>query len=234
MAKMKTLGLLGGMTFDATAKYYDIINKYAKQVYGPRSSAPMFLYSADQEAMVTMAVAGRWEEFAKVYISAAKALIEGGAEAIVICAALAHGAADIIAASIDVPLLHIADAVGEAIAEKNIKCVALIATQAVMAGAFFKDRIQEQHGIQVLVPSEIDQQRVNTGIVTELTTGKVSSETKRMFLEVAEGLFAQGAEGLILGSTDLAFVIKPEDVKVPTFDTATIHALTVAKWATES
>ena len=230
--EMKVLGLLGGMTFEATAKYYDLINRHAKETYGGRASAPLFMYSANQEDMVQMAMAGQWKEFAAVYVKAANALIEGGAEAIVICAALAHTVAADIERQISVPVLHIADYVGQAVKGKGIDRVALLGTKPVMEGNFIKNRIEQKFGVQVLVPSAEDRDKANAGIVNELTTGVVSSETKRLFLTVANDLVKQGAQGLILASTDLAFVIKDQDMDVPLFDTATIHASGVAKWAT--
>lgn len=229
---MKVLGLLGGMTFEATAKYYDLINRHAKETYGGRASAPLFMYSANQEEMVQMAMAGHWEAFAAVYVKAANALIDGGAEAMVICAALAHTAAADIERQISVPVLHIADFVGQAVKDKGIHRVALLGTKPVMEGKFIKDRIEEKFEVQVMVPSAEDRVRVSAGIVNELTTGVVSSDTKSMFLRVASDLVKQGAQGLILGSTDLAFVIKELDMEVPLFDSGTIHALGVAKWAT--
>ena len=228
---MKVLGLLGGMTFESTALYYDIINRHVRKEMGPRCSAPLFMYSANQEQMLQYAVDGDWDAFADVYIKAAKALIAGGAEGIVICASLAHRAAETIEKSISVPLLHIADFVGLALKEKGIKKVALIGTKVVMDGNFVKGRIEKNHGVAVLVPGSVEERdEVNRGIVEELTTGSVSEKTKTMFLQAAQNLVQQGAAGLILGSTDLGFVIKEEDIGVPVFDIAKIHALGSARW----
>ena len=229
---MKVLGLLGGMTFESTALYYDIINRHAREELGPRSSAPLFLYSADQQQMLQFAMAGDWNAFADIYIEAAKTMISGGAEGIVICASLAHKAAEAITKGISVPLLHIADFVALELNDKGISKVALLGTKVVMEGNFVKGRIGKSHGVEVLVPnSPRAREQVNTGIVEELTTGQVSDSTKMMFLQAATKLVQQGAQGLILGSTDLGFVIRQEDVGVPIFDTAKIHALGVARWA---
>ena len=231
---MKVLALLGGMTFESTSLYYNLINQTVRAKLGPRSSAPLFIYSANQEQMLGHALAGNWDAFAQVYIKAAQTLIKGGAEGVVICASLAHKVADVIEKSIDVPLLHIADFVGEELKGKGIRRVALLGTKVVMEGEFVRKRIERGYGIEVLVPeSEVEREEVNSGIVNELTTGTVSEQTKAMFVKAANGLVKQGAQGLILGSTDLGFVVKEDDVGVPIFDTAKIHALGVARWALE-
>jgi aspartate racemase len=230
---MKTLGLLGGMTFESTSLYYNLINQHVRAVVSPRSSAVLFMYSANQERMLQLASAGDWDGFADIYVQAANALISGGAQAIVLCALLAHKAADRIEARINVPLLHLSDFVGAEVKSRGIKRVALLGTKVAMEGDFVKDRIQTKFGVEVLIPNAEDRERVNAGIFNELTTGSVRPETKEMFLTVTRSLLSQGAQGLILGSTDLGFVIREEDIGVPIFDTAKIHALGVAKWALE-
>lgn len=228
---MKTLGLLGGMTYESTSLYYNLINQHVRAVVGPRSSAVLFLYSANQEEMLQLATAGDWDGFADVYVQAANALISGGAQAIVLCALLAHKAADRIEARIKVPLLHLSDFVGSEVRARGMVKVALLGTKVAMEGEFVTDRIRERFGVDVLVPDAADRERVNQGIFKELTTGSVRPETREMFLSVTRALLDRGAEGLILGSTDLGFVIREEDIGVPIFDTAKIHALGVAKWA---
>jgi aspartate racemase len=228
---MKTLGLLGGLTYESTSLYYNLINQHVRQVVSLRSSAELFMYSANQEQMLQLAASGDWDGFADVYVHAAHALIAGGAQAIVICALLAHKVADRIEAQINVPLLHLSDFVGSEVKSRGFAKVAILGTKVAMEGEFVKDRILQKYGVEVLIPDVEDREKVNTGIFNELTTGKVRPETKEMFLSVTRKLLDQGAEGLILGSTDLGFVIREEDIGVPIFDTAKIHALGVAKWA---
>lgn len=228
---MKTLGLLGGLTFESTSLYYNLINQHVRAVVSPRSSAVLFMYSANQERMLQLASAGDWDGFGEIYVQAANALISGGAQAIVLCALLAHQAADRIEARINVPLLHLSDFVGGEVKSRGFKRVAILGTKVAMEGDFVKDRIQTKFGVEVLIPNADDRERVNVGIFNELTTGSVRPETKEMFLTVTRSLLKQGAQGLILGSTDLGFVIREEDIGVPIFDTAKIHALGVAKWA---
>ncbi len=229
---MKVLGLLGGMTFESTALYYDIINRHVRKELGPRCSAPLFLYSADQEQMLQYAMAGHWDTFADVYIRAANALIDGGADGILICASLAHKAAEAIENNISVPLLHIADFVAIELKANGIGKVGLLGTRVVMEGDFVRGRIERNHGVDVLVPNSVEEREaVNRGIIDELTTGTVSDDTKTIFQQAAKTLIQQGAAGLILGSTDLGFVIREQDVGVPIFDTAKIYALGAARWA---
>ena len=228
---MKVLALLGGMTFESTSLYYNLINQHFRSVLGGTASAPLYMYSASQREMLEYAISGQWDEFAAVYIKAAKAMIEGGAEAVVICASLAHRVAEEIERNIEVPLLHIADFVGEHVKAAGLTKVALLGTRVVMEADYFKGRVREGFGIDVLVPDAMDRERVHLGIVNELTTGHVSVETKAMFLSVTAQLTQRGAEGLILGSTDLGFVIKEGEVTIPIFDTAKIHALGVARYA---
>jgi len=230
---MRTLGLLGGMTFESTALYYDIINRHVRSQLGGRHSARLLLYSVDQEPMVQHAMAGRWDKFADVFVKAAENQKAGGAEAIVMCASLAHKVADDVENAVGLPLLHVADFTARGILDKGLNKVALLGTAAVMEGDFMRGRIQKRFGIEVLIPDEEDRKRINDGIVNELTTGKVSDRTKAFLVSMAEDLVGQGAQGLILGSTDLGFVIKEEDVGVPLFDTALLHARGVAAWAIE-
>ncbi len=231
---MRTIGLLGGMTFESTAIYYNIINRHVRKTLGGRRSAPLFLYSADQEVMIQHAINGEWAAFANVYIEAGKTLKSGGAEALAICASLAHKVADEVESQVGLPVLHVADFTAKGILAHGVSKVALLGTAAVMEGAFMKGRIEERFGIEVLVPGPEERMKVNKGIVNELTTGSVSEETKSFFVNVIKQLCDRGAQGLILGSTDLGFLIKQEDVEVPLFDTALLHAQGVAEWVVEA
>ena len=181
--------------------------------------------------MLQFASEGSWDGFADAYVKAANAMVQGGAQAMVLCAMLAHKAAGRIESQISVPLLHLADFVGAEVKAKGLDRVALLGTRVAMEDDFVKGRIESRFGVDVLIPAAEDRESVNNGIVNELTTGSVSPETKAMFLRIARELMDKGAQGLILGSTDLGFVIKSEDFQVPIFDTARIHATGVAKWA---
>ena len=229
---MRTLGLLGGMTFESTGLYYDLINKHIRSELGGRRSARLFLFSVDQEPMLQFATAGQWDQFAGVLSDAAKTLKMGGADALVICASLAHKVTDAVETEVGLPLLHVADFTANAIIASRMERVGLLGTKAVMEDGFVKGRLEKKFGLEVLVPGLDDRQRVNKSIIEELTTGVVR-ETKAFFLSTVADLVDQGAEGLILGSTDLGFVLKKEDISVPLFDTAKLHARGVAEWAIE-
>ena len=221
------------MTFESTAVYYNLINRHVRSKSGGRHSAPLLLFSVDQEEMIQHAIAGRWEVFSDVFVKAAKHQEAGGAQGIAMCMALAHKVAADLEREIGLPFLHLADYTGQAIAARGLKTVGLLATAAVMEGDFVKKRIEDKFGVKVLVPGPDARKQVNRGIFEELTTGKVSEETKSFFIETAKTLLDQGGEGLILGSTDLAFVIKEDDLNVPLFDTATLHATGIADWVLE-
>ncbi|KAI9693492.1 MAG: hypothetical protein M1820_009228 [Bogoriella megaspora] len=228
---MRTLALLGGMTYSSTSLYYNLINQIVQSRLGPRVSAPLYLYSVNQEIMLQYASTARWDDFAQVFVHAAKALKAGGADAVVICASLAHKAADAVEQKAGVKVLHIADFVAAAVKAKGLSRIGIFGTKVVMEDECIKGRLEKKHGLDIVVPSPEDRELVNRLVVEELTTGKVSSESRQFFIKTAKGLIEQGAEGIILGSTDLGFVVTEENVKVPLFDTATLHATGVAEWA---
>jgi aspartate racemase len=229
---MKTLALLGGMTYSSTSLYYNAINRHVQERLGSRRSAPLFLYSVDQEAQLNHAMAGEWDDFAKPFCSAAQTFKDGGADAIVICASLAHKAANAVE-KVGLPVLHIADFVAQAIKERGFNKVGIFGTSIVMEDACVKGRLEEKHGLEVLVPDAKERPIINKLVITELTTGKVSKETKLYFIKTANDLIERGAEAIILGSTDLGFAVTEGDVSVPLFETAAIHSKAVAEWAME-
>ena len=227
---MKTLALLGGMTPFSTSLYYTAINRQVQARLGPRRSAPLFLYSVDQEAQLNRAMAGQWDDFAAPFCHAAQTFKDGGADAIVICASLAHKAADAVA-TVGLPVLHIADFVAAAVKERGCKKVGIFGTKVVMEDECVKGRLEARHGLEVLVPNAEERVVVNDLIVNELTKGKVSEKTRLYFVKTAQQLVERGAEAIILGSTDLGFAVTEHDVSVPLFETAAIHAKGVAEWA---
>lgn len=227
---MKTLALLGGMTYSSTSLYYNAINRHVQAQLGIRRSAPLFLYSVDQEAQLTRAMAGEWDEFAKPFCKAAETFKDGGADAIVICASLAHKAAEVVE-KIGLPVLHIADFVAKAVKDQGFTRVGIFGTKIVMEDECVKGRLEKKHGLEVLVPGPDERPVINDLVVKELTTGKVSEKTKQYFIQTANDLVARGAQAIILGSTDLGFAFTENDVSVPLFETAAIHSRGVAEWA---
>ncbi|KAH8901665.1 aspartate racemase [Thozetella sp. PMI_491] len=256
---MKTLLLLGGMTPDVTVLYYNIINRVVRTQLGGRRAAPLYLYSADLEDMIQHASSGRWSEFAGVYTDPIVALTKpresgtapgagGGApriDGVVVCAILAHKVSRQLSAALEpsgVPLLHIADYLSAYLKAEhpNIKRLGLIAPKVTMVDEdpdFFIGRLQSaEHGFTVLVPeTEADIAEVNRGVVEEVAKGQtaVTDTTKAMFISQARALVQRGAQAVLLGSTDLGFVIKQEDLgeDILVIEPAALHAEQAAKWA---
>ena len=201
-----------------------------KQYWATDDQHPMFLYSVDQEPQLKRAMAGEWDEFSKPFCQAAQTFKDGGADAIVICASLAHKAADDVE-KIGLPVLHIADFVAKAVKDQGFKKVGIFGTRVVMEDECVKGRLEKKHGLEVLVPGANERPIVNELVVKELTTGKVSEKTRQHFIKTAMDLVDRGAEAIILGSTDLGFAVTENDVPVPLFETAAIHSKGVADWA---
>lgn len=245
---MKRLLLLGGMTPDVTVLYYNTINRVTRAALGARHNAPLHLYSADLEIMVQFAGAGDWEAFARVYTDAIEAL-DGRVDGVVVCAILAHKVSSQLSrtlASTNIPLLHIADYVGLHLKNTypHVHTLGLLGPKITMLGAedpdFFIGRLQSpEQGFQVLVPeTQPELEEVNYGLLNEVAKGAaaITPQTKAMFLKHALKLVDRGVQAIILGSTDLGFVLRQEDLGngVIVIEPASIHAEGVAKWALES
>ncbi|KAJ3552390.1 hypothetical protein NPX13_g11126 [Xylaria arbuscula] len=248
---MKTLLLLGGMTPDVTKLYYDIINRAARSALGGRHNAPLYLYSANLEAMVQYAGAGDWDSFAKVYTDAIDALADK-VDAVVVSAILAHKVTPQLTQSLSsssstgVPLLHIADCVSSHLKAQHpqVHTVGLLGPKITMLDRddpdFFIGRLESpKNGFRVVVPeTQAEIEEVNRGMMEEVTKGiaAVTPQTKAMFLQQVNRLIERGAQGIILGSTDLGFVVRQEDLPegVIVIEPGSIHAAEAAKWALES
>jgi len=220
---MKTIGLIGGSTWHSTKEYYRMINEETNKKLGKKHSARLILYSIDFEEIMVK----NWNDFdkiAKYFIKIAKILENAGAELLIICANTPHKIADEIQKNINIPLLHIADATGEKIKEKKLKKVGLLGTKYTMNEGFIKDRIKEKYGINVIVPDISDQDIVEDIIDKELTFENIKNSSKEKYKKIIEKLISNGAEGIILGCTEIPLLIKQQDIKIPVFDTTTIHA----------
>ena len=220
---MKTIGLLGGMSWESTAMYYQIINETVKKELGGLHSAKIILYSVDFEEIERYQSSGAWDESASVLSAAAKRLESAGVDFVVICTNTMHKIAPQIRAQLSVPLLHIAEATVEALKKAKIKKVGLLGTKYTMTQEFYKDVLIEQ-GVDVLVPDEMVIEKINEIIYDELCVGVMRQSSKRVFLRAMEWLRGRGAQGIILGCTELGLLIHPEDIDLPIFDTALIHA----------
>lgn len=219
---MKTIGLLGGMSWESTVTYYQIINETVKRELGGLHSAKVLLYSVDFSEIEEYQAKGQWDKSAKVLSEAAQNLEKAGADFIVICTNTMHKVAPEISNTISIPIIHIAEATAEALKEKGVSKVALLGTKYTMTQDFYKS-VLIKAGIEVVIPQEKDIEFVNRVIYDELCLGIVSQESKAGYLEIIEKLKSKGAQGVILGCTEIGLLIKQEDTTLPVFDTTEIH-----------
>ena len=222
---MKIIGLLGGMSWESTESYYRLINETIKESLGGLHSAKLVLVSVDFDEIEKLQHQGDWDACAKILIGAAQSLEKAGADFILICTNTMHLVAPQIQAGVSIPLLHIADATGEEIAKLNLKKVGLLGTAFTMEEDFYKGRLESSYGLEVIIPNEADRKIVHQVIYNELCLGKIENDSRKEYLRIIEGLVAQGAEGVILGCTEIALLVKPEHTQVQLFDTTKIHAL---------
>lgn len=224
---MKTIGLIGGMSWESTVTYYQVINETVKKELGGLHSAKCILYSVDFDEIEKYQSDGEWNKSAEVLAQAASALERAGADFIVICTNTMHKVAPEISRKITVPLLHIADMTAIELKKANIKKVGLLGTKYTMQQAFYKNVLQV-NGIEVIVPDDAGIEVVNSIIYDELCIGKISAQSKAAYLRIISELSNKGAQGIILGCTEIGLLVKQSDTTVPLFDTALIHAQNAA------
>ena len=220
---MKTIGLLGGMSWESTVTYYQVINETIKKELGGLHSAKCILYSVDFDEIETYQSRGEWDKSAEVLAQAAQALEKAGADYIVICTNTMHKVATEIRRKITIPLLHIADTTAMELKKSRIKKVGLLGTKYTMQQEFYKKVLQD-NGIEVIVPDDADIEVVNRIIYDELCLGKITAPSKAAYLRIISELSQQGAQGIILGCTEIGLLVKQSDTSVPLFDTTLIHA----------
>lgn len=221
---MKTIGLLGGMSWESTLGYYRIINKGINKILGGLHSAKIVMYSVDFESIWKLQRAGDWEGAATILSEAAQNIQAAGADFLVICTNTMHKVSPEIEAAIQIPLLHVADATAGIIEKEGIKSVGLLGTAFTMEQEFYKGRLINNYGLQVLVPNEDDRQIVHRVIFHELCLGKIEPDSKAEYLRIIDNLAAQGAEAVILGCTEIGMLVNQTDTNVRLLDTAVIHA----------
>ncbi|HHS9853721.1 TPA: aspartate/glutamate racemase [Klebsiella quasipneumoniae subsp. quasipneumoniae] len=221
---MKTIGLLGGMSWESTIPYYHLINEGVKARLGGLHSARLVLHSVDFHEIEACQSTGDWDRAGAILADAAVGLQQAGAEGIVLCTNTMHKVADAIAARCQVPFLHIADATGRAIAAKGQRRVALLGTRYTMEQTFYRGRLQAQFAIETLIPEADDRARINQIIFDELCLGTFSEASRDYYLQVIAALAEQGAEGVIFGCTEIGLLVPAELSPLPVFDTAAIHA----------
>lgn len=227
---MKTIGLIGGMSWESTASYYRILNEEVRRRLGGFSSAKCILYSVDFAEIEKQQRSGEWEAGGYALNMAAKSLEAAGADFFIVCTNTMHKVADIITRDIPIPFLHIADMTADAVIERNIHSVGLLGTKYTMSEDFYTSRLVDR-GLTVSVPSEADQDMVNTIIYDELCGGVIKDSSREEFRRIIASLIDTGIQGVILGCTEIGLLISPEDVTIPVFDTAEIHALRTVSYA---
>lgn len=228
---MKTLGLIGGMSWESTVPYYRTINEEVKQQLGGLHSARLLLYSVDFAQVEQLQRQGEWQQAGQMLGEAAAALRRAGAEVIVLCTNTMHKVAADIERIGGLPLLHIADATAQAVQQQGIRRVALLGTRFTMEQDFYKGRLTTQFGLEVIVPDEADRDTVHRIIYDELCLGILREPSRDAYRRIIRTLEAQGAGGIILGCTEIALLVGAQDAQVPMFDTAALHAVAAARFA---
>ena len=227
---LKTIGLIGGMSWESTVTYYKIINEVIKEKLGGLHSAKCVLYSLDFQEIEECQANGNWQKSGEILGEAANNLEKAGADFIVICTNTMHKVVNQIKEKISIPILHIAEMTAEKILEKGLKNIALLGTKYTMEQDFYKSKLIEK-GINVIIPDKNDIEIINEVIYDELCLGTINSNSKKKFLEIVHKLRSKGAEGIILGCTEIGLLIKNADTDVPLFDTAIIHAEQAAMYS---
>lgn len=228
---MKTIGLLGGMSWESTVSYYRALNEGVKAALGGFHSAKLCLYSVDFAEIERLQHAGDWDATAEILSQAARCVEAGGADFLLIGTNTMHKVAPEIEASISIPLLHIADATAKRLANDGIRRVGLLGTRFTMEQEFYKGRISEGFGIEVLVPNEAQRDLVHEVIYRELCLGEVKESSRQRYLEIIDSLHERGAEAVILGCTEIALLVQQRHTAVPLYDTTAIHAEEAVRWA---
>lgn len=227
---MKTIGLIGGMSWESTQTYYRLINQMVGDELGGFHSARLVLYSVDFAEIETLQHRGDWEATAQILASAARMVESAGAECVVLCTNTMHKVAPQIEQAVSIPFLHIADATARALQKNGVTCVGLLGTRFTMEQAFYRERLQDR-GIQVVVPDEPQRELIHSVIYNELCKGAIKPDSKAAYLEVVAALADRGAQGVILGCTEIGLLIQAPDTPVDLYDTTKIHAEQAVQFA---
>lgn len=228
---MKTIGLIGGMSWESTIPYYRIVNEVVKKSLGGLHSAKVVLYSVDFQEIVQQQHTDDWAATGRILAGAARSLQLAGADFLVLCTNTMHKVADTIDSAVDIPLLHIVDATAQEIKRYGINKIGLLGTRFTMEQAFYRDRLSNYHGIEVITPNASDREIVHKVIYQELCLGKVIDHSRSEYSRIIQRLVDDGVLGIILGCTEISMLIGSQDCPVPVFDTTSIHACSAAAWA---
>lgn len=228
---MKTIGLIGGISWESSAVYYRLINEAVKARKGGFHSAKSLMYSFDFAEIEALQTKGAWDDATRMMVDAARNLERGGADCLVICANTMHRMAGDVQAAVDIPLLHVADATARAVLAEQIGKVALLGTIYTMEQNFLKSRLDVKYGLDVAVPDADDRVTVNDVIYQELVKGVINATSRDALVGIIKKLADEGAQGVILGCTELGLLIKPDDSPIPAFDTTVLHAAAAVEFA---
>ena len=228
---MKTIGLIGGMSWESSLEYYRIINEEVKRKLGGFHSARCVMYSVDFAEIEVLQHRGEWDRTAWILSQAAVRLEAGGADFLVLCTNTMHKVAPQIEAAVNIPLIHIADPTAERIKARGFRRIGLLGTRFTMEDDFYRGRLEKKHGLEVVVPDEADRQLVHQVIYYELCDGRLQEESRKKFQAVIEKLAGAGAQGVILGCTEIGLLVKQKNSPLPVFDTTVIHAEAAVEYA---
>jgi aspartate racemase len=221
---MKVIGLIGGMSWNSTLEYYRIINESFARKLGGLHSAPLVLYSLDFDEIQRAQHEDRWDDLAGTLVDAGNAVKRAGADFLLICTNTMHEVAQDVEEKVSLPLLHIADVIGDAVRERGMRRIGLLGTKFVMRESFYQRRLRKRSAIEVVVPGENDMDTIHRIIYSELGEGRVNASSRSVCGEIIGDLIDQGAEGIVLGCTELPLLIRPGDVRASIFDTTRLHA----------
>lgn len=228
---MKLIGIIGGMSWKSSAEYYRVINETVKKKLGGLNSAKILMYSVNFKETEFLQRLGKWEHFTKKMIRIAKRLEKGGANFIIICSNTGNKAADGVQKKIGIPILNIIDVTAKRIKTKGFRKIGLLGTKITMEENFYKDKLTKKYGLEVIIPDKRERQVVSDIIYKELCKGIIKKSSKKKIKKIIRNLIANGAEGIILGCTELPLIIEQKDVRIPAFDTTTIHAEAAVEYA---
>ena len=228
---MKTIGLIGGMSWESSAVYYDLINKKVRDILGGFHSSKSIMVSVDFAEIEKLQHLDEWRKLDEMMVEAAKQLEAAKVDFIVLCTNTMHLCAPVIIENTSIPFLHIAEATGLEIEKKGLKKVALLGTKFTMEKDFYKQYISDNFGIEVIIPTMDERENIHQIIYQELVHGKIINESRETYKQIIENLEERGAEGVILGCTEIPLLISDSDVNISTFDTTTIHAEKAVEWA---
>ena len=228
---MKTIGLIGGMSWESSIEYYRIINETVREKLGGLHSARNVMYSVDFADIETLQHQNRWEEATQLMIEAAQHVQNGGADFVLICTNTMHKMAEDVQKNLNIPLIHIADATAQAIKNKGLTRIGLLGTRFTMEEQFYRGRLESKYGLTVLLPDEDDREIIHRIIYDELCLGEVEPSSKEVYIAIINKLIQKGAQGIILGCTEISLLVGESDCSAPIFDTTLIHAVSAVEYA---